>query len=51
MATHAGYDEFKQGWPVVLSSMLGIGLGLSPLPFYTVGVFAPLLMAAFSRRC
>ena len=50
MATHAGYDEFKQGWPVVLSSMLGIGLGLSPLPFYTVGVFAPLLMAAFGWK-
>lgn len=50
MATHAGYDEFKRGWPVVLSSMLGIGLGLSPLPFYTVGVFAPLLMAAFGWK-
>lgn len=42
-----GYDEFKAGWPVVLSSMLGIGLGLSPLPFYTTGVFAPHLSKAF----
>ncbi len=32
--------EFKFGWPVILSSTLGIGLGMSPLPFYTIGVFA-----------
>ncbi len=32
--------EFKFGWRVVLSSALGIGLGMSPLPFYTIGVFA-----------
>jgi MFS family permease len=31
--------EFKNGWPVVLSSAIGIGMGLSPLPFYTIGVF------------
>ncbi|MDX1481746.1 MAG: hypothetical protein R3315_08730, partial [Woeseiaceae bacterium] len=33
------YAEFRFGWPVVLASTLGIGLGLSPLPFYTIGVF------------
>jgi MFS family permease len=43
----SSYAEFKTGWPVVLSSMLGIGLGLSPLPFYTTGVFAPFLAKAF----
>jgi MFS family permease len=43
----SAYAEFKTGWPVVLSSMLGIGLGLSPLPFYTTGVFAPYLIKAF----
>jgi MFS family permease len=43
----SSYAEFKSGWPVVLSSMLGIGLGLSPLPFYTTGVFAPYLTKAF----
>jgi MFS family permease len=42
-----GYHEFKAGWPVVLSSLLGIGLGLSPLPFYTTGVLAPFMMKAF----
>ena len=39
----SAYAEFKFGWPVVLASAIGIGLGMSPLPFYTIGVFiAPL---------
>lgn len=42
-----GYREFRRGWPIVLASMLGVGLGLSPLPFYTIGVLAPHLNAAF----
>jgi len=36
----SSYAEFKYGWPVVLASALGIALGMSPLPFYTIGVFA-----------
>lgn len=43
----SGYREFKFGWPVVLSSALGIALGMSPLPFYTIGVFAGPLMQEF----
>jgi len=43
----SSYGEFKAGWPAVLSSMLGIGLGLSPLPFYTTGILAPYLMKSF----
>lgn len=39
--------EFKYGWRVVLSSALGIGLGMSPLPFYTIGVFAIALTTEF----
>ena len=39
--------EFKFGWPVVLSSALGIALGMSPLPFYTIGVFASPLSQEF----
>lgn len=46
-STAAGYGEFKQGGGVVLAAMIGIGLGLSPLPFYTTGVFAPHLAKAF----
>lgn len=42
-----GYGEFREGWPVVLASLLGIGLGLSPMPFYTIGVFAPHLAQEF----
>lgn len=41
------FDEFKTGWPVVLSAVLGIGLGLSPLPFYTIGILAKPLAKAF----
>lgn len=35
----AGKGEWGKGWPVALSAAVGIGLGLSPLPFYTIGVF------------
>ena len=39
----SGYAEFRFGWPVIFASAIGIGLGMSPLPFYTIGVFvAPL---------
>ncbi|HJL92910.1 MAG TPA: MFS transporter [Woeseiaceae bacterium] len=38
-----GFGEFRLGWKSVFASALGIGFGLSPLPFYTIGVFvAPL---------
>ena len=40
-------QEFRTGWPLVLSAMLGIGLGLSPVPFYTIGMLAPELVKAF----
>jgi predicted MFS family arabinose efflux permease len=42
-----GYSEFKQGWPVVFASLVGIGLGLSPVPFYTIGMLAPELAKQF----
>ena len=35
----SNYAEFRFGWPVVFASAIGIGLGMSPLPFYTIGVF------------
>lgn len=41
------YAEFRFGWPVVVSSAIGIGLGMSPLPFYTIGVFAGPIKAEF----
>ena len=43
----ADYVEFKYGWPVVLAGSIGISLGMSPLPFYTIGVFAQPLSQEF----
>jgi MFS family permease len=40
-------QEFKKGWKVVLAASLGVGTGLSPLPFYTIGVFVRPLSAEF----
>ncbi len=31
--------EFKRGWTVILACMVGIGCGLSAIPFYTFGAF------------
>ncbi len=45
--TVTGYTEFARGWPIILASSLGIGLGLSPVPFYTIGMFAPELAREF----
>lgn len=41
------YAEFRFGWPVVVASAVGIGLGMSPLPFYTLGVFVGPLIGEF----
>ncbi len=41
------YAEFRVGWGVVVASAIGIGLGMAPLPFYTIGVFAAPLAAEF----
>jgi predicted MFS family arabinose efflux permease len=39
--------ETPQGWLVVVSAMFGVAVGLSPIPFYTIGMFAPVLSHAF----
>ncbi len=41
------YAEFRFGWRVVVASAIGIGLGMSPLPFYTIGVFVGPLAREF----
>ena len=41
------HGEFKRGWPVLCAASVGIGLGMSPLPFYTIGVFIPHLLREF----
>ena len=43
----AGTGEFSRGWPVVAAAAIGIGLGLSPLPFYTIDVMVGPLGAEF----
>lgn len=43
----ANNDELRRGWKVVLAASLGVGTGLSPIPFYTIGVFVRPLSAAF----
>jgi MFS family permease len=40
-------SEVRAGWRLLLAAMLGTGLGLPTLPFYTIGIFAPLLSAEF----
>lgn len=44
------YSEFKYGWPVVVASLFGIALGMSPLPFYTLGLFIGPYGAEFGWR-
>lgn len=42
--------EFSRGWPVVCAAAVGVGLGLSPLPFYTIGVMIPPMLAEFGPQ-
>lgn len=42
-----GPGEFRRGWPIVLASGVGIALGLSPIPFYEISLFAPELAREF----
>ncbi len=47
ISTAADYSEFRRGWPLVVAATIGIGLGLSPVPFYEIGILAPELVKAF----
>lgn len=40
-------QEWAQYWPIVLASFIGIGLCLSPLPYYATITIAPELETAF----
>lgn len=42
------YQEFSYAWRIVIASALGIGLGVSPIPIYTLGVFAGPLAEEFN---
>jgi MFS family permease len=43
----ASMGEFARGWKALLASAIGIGLGMSPLPAFTAGVFAVALHNQF----
>lgn len=43
----AAPSELKNGWPVMSAAAVGIGLGMSPLPFYTLGPLAGPIMEEF----
>lgn len=45
--TNTKTQEFQRGWPIILAAATGIGLGLSPLPFYTIDVMVGPLGAEF----
>jgi MFS family permease len=46
--TTATGGEFARGWPVLSSAAVGVGLGLSPLPFYTIGVMIGPILGEFA---
>jgi predicted MFS family arabinose efflux permease len=40
-------SEIRSGWRLILAALLGTALGLPVLPFYTVGIFAPVWAEEF----
>lgn len=42
-AAPSALDELKRGWRPLIACSVGIGLGLSPVPAYTAGIFATAL--------
>jgi predicted MFS family arabinose efflux permease len=41
------FSEFRNGWRIVLASLLGTAFGLPAIVFYTIGVFAPIFAREF----
>lgn len=41
------FAEFRQGWRLVLAALLGVAMGLPAVPFYTIGIFAPIFAEQF----
>lgn len=40
-------QDDPRGWTVVIAAMIGVALGMSPIPFYTIGMLAPQLSGEF----
>ena len=47
VAPSRGTLESPKGWLVVAAAMVGLAAGLSPVPFYTIGMLAPELAHSF----
>lgn len=47
LSTVTEEGEFHRSWRVVFASAIGICLGFSPMPIYTIGVFAPHMIKEF----
>lgn len=45
--TPVGPNEFKRGWLIILVSAIGVGCGLTAMPFYTFGAFIAPLQGEF----
>jgi predicted MFS family arabinose efflux permease len=43
----SGGSELRTGWRLIVAALLGTAFGLPTLPFYTVGIFAPIFAAQF----
>lgn len=47
MVKVAHLSEFRSGWRIVVAALLGTAFGLPAIPFYTIGVFAPIFAREF----
>jgi len=45
--SRSDYSEIRSGRGLLLAAMLGTGLGLPTLPYYSIGIFAPILAKTF----
>ena len=41
------FSEFRKSWHLVAVGLLGVALGMPGLPFYTIGIFAPIFAKEF----
>ncbi|CAH1668760.1 putative MFS family arabinose efflux permease [Chelatococcus asaccharovorans] len=47
MEQRGDFSEFRKGWHLVAVGLLGVALGMPGLPFYTIGIFAPIFAKEF----
>ncbi|MFK8250902.1 MFS transporter [Ancylobacter terrae] len=47
LLTEVDFTELRKGFPLMVGGLLGSALGLPALPFYTVGILAPIFAEEF----